>query len=243
MDGVVKGIHDVTGPPEILPKWALGFMVSKEHYQSSRELLDCVAGYVQRKVPMDCVIQDWQYWPAACWEAEFDEKRYANAREWIGKIHAAGKRFMITIWPHFMGGVQCAWRKGMNQSWFYPHAQNDGSWYDALNPAALKGFWQEVRGICEDGIDAFWCDACEPETSLYDQSLADHEASMNPTFLGPAKEFLLPYVGQHMKGLYEGWMAEKFDRRPFFLPRAAFTGMGKYAGCPWSGDIHCTWQQ
>ena len=61
-DGVIAGIRALTGRVPMLPMWSYGFMQSRERYKSSRELLDALHGYRERNIPIDCIIQDWQYW-------------------------------------------------------------------------------------------------------------------------------------------------------------------------------------
>ncbi|WP_449398531.1 TIM-barrel domain-containing protein [Chryseobacterium wanjuense] len=61
-DGVVAGMRSLTGNVPMIPLWTYGFWQSKERYKSQDELLDVVKKYRDLKVPLDGIIQDWQYW-------------------------------------------------------------------------------------------------------------------------------------------------------------------------------------
>ena len=54
-----------------------------------------------KKIPIDNIIQDWDYWDgAANWgQLFFDEKNYPNPKEMIDLIHKQNFHFMISVWP------------------------------------------------------------------------------------------------------------------------------------------------
>ncbi|UCE08371.1 MAG: DUF4968 domain-containing protein, partial [bacterium] len=62
MDDVIRGYREATGQAPLFGKWAYGYWQSKERYKTQRELLEIAREYRQRKIPIDNIIQDWQYW-------------------------------------------------------------------------------------------------------------------------------------------------------------------------------------
>ena len=66
-DQIIATIRTLTGTSPMLPKWAFGYIQSKERYASQQELLDIVREYRERRLPLDCIVLDWQYWPEKCW--------------------------------------------------------------------------------------------------------------------------------------------------------------------------------
>ncbi len=62
LDELIKGFRHLTGRAQMLPKWAYGYIQSKEAYLSQQELVDTVAEYRRRNVPIDGIVQDWQSW-------------------------------------------------------------------------------------------------------------------------------------------------------------------------------------
>lgn len=76
MDMVVARYHYLTGDAPMLPRYMFGYIQSKERYTNSQELVDVVKEYRRRQVPLDVIVQDWNYWPAGSggtsrWTAAF----------------------------------------------------------------------------------------------------------------------------------------------------------------------------
>ena len=61
-DGVIAQIRLLTGSVPMMPLWSYGFMQSKERYKSQDEVVSVVKKYRELGIPLDCIIQDWQYW-------------------------------------------------------------------------------------------------------------------------------------------------------------------------------------
>ena len=62
--GAMKAYRHLTGEVPLMPQWMLGFWQCKERDASEKELLGVAAKYREMKVPVDGIIQDWQYWPS-----------------------------------------------------------------------------------------------------------------------------------------------------------------------------------
>ena len=46
----------------MLPKWAFGFWQCRERYTSGEHLVSTVKEFRKRNLPVDVIVQDWQYW-------------------------------------------------------------------------------------------------------------------------------------------------------------------------------------
>ncbi len=62
IDQVIAGYRTTTGPAPLFPKWAYGLFQSKDHYASQSQILAVKDGYRNAKIPVDCIVQDWDYW-------------------------------------------------------------------------------------------------------------------------------------------------------------------------------------
>ena len=62
-DEVISGYRTLTGKASLYPKWVLGFWQSRERYQTSQEIEDNLAEFRKRHIPIDNIVQDWNYWP------------------------------------------------------------------------------------------------------------------------------------------------------------------------------------
>jgi alpha-D-xyloside xylohydrolase len=61
-DGVIANMRDLTGEVPMMPYWTYGYWQSKERYRSQDETVGVVKKYRELGVPIDGIIQDWQYW-------------------------------------------------------------------------------------------------------------------------------------------------------------------------------------
>jgi Alpha-glucosidases, family 31 of glycosyl hydrolases len=66
-DDIVRGVRHLTGDAPMLPKWAYGYIQSKERYKTQDELIGIVREYRRRGLPLDCIVLDWMSWPGELW--------------------------------------------------------------------------------------------------------------------------------------------------------------------------------
>ena len=81
-DDVVRRVRELTGKATMVPLWTFGYFQSKERYQSALETLGVMQKYRNINIPIDCVVQDWQYWgDTNMWNAmEFCQRSYCHGR-------------------------------------------------------------------------------------------------------------------------------------------------------------------
>lgn len=105
LDDIVAGFRKLTGKSVMLPKWAFGYVQSREAYRNQQELIDVVAEYRKRQIPLDCIVQDWNTWKDGMWgDKHLDPARYPNAAETIKEIHKMHTHTMISVWPNMNEG-------------------------------------------------------------------------------------------------------------------------------------------
>ncbi len=253
-DDVISGYRLLTGKPQIVPKWAMGFWQSRERYKTQKDLVDVVAEFRKRKIPLDNIVLDWSYWREAEWGSQdFDEKRFPDPDAMINDLHKKyNTKIMISVWPKFYEGIP-VYDSFYNKGWLYKRniADRQKDWiahgytstfYDAFNEQARKGFWDLIdKKLYRKGIDAWWMDASEPDI-LSNVSPERRKQQMSPTALGTAAEYLNAYPLQNAKGIYEGQRSVDPDKRVFLLTRSGYAGSQRYAATIWSGDIATRWE-
>lgn len=237
----------------LLPQWAFGFWQSRERYKTQQEILDVVAEFRKRNLPLDNVVQDWFYWKENQWGSqEFDPARFPKPESLIAELHNKYKaHFMISVWPKFYEGVS-TYNDFKSKGWLYGRNVADGqkdwvgpgyvsTFYDVFNTGAQKGFWDLLnKNLYAKGVDAWWMDASEPDI-LSNVSPTKRKEQMTPTAVGAAALNMSAYPQQNARGIFEGQRATNPASRVFILTRSAFAGSQRYAAATWSGDIASRW--
>ncbi len=257
LDDVVGGYRQVTGPAPMMPSWAFGLWQSRERYTTQQESLDVAAGFRSRNVPVDVLVQDWQYWTIDSWGSHaFDPVRFPDPNTWISTLrdtyHA---RLMISVWPKFYPGSANFDELRAAGFLYEPNLANQKidflgypfTFYDAFNPAARAMYWEQMRrNLFSRGIEAWWMDATEPEIvegpyTSPEQQLETFQTYLTPTALGSGASVLNAYSLVNSQAVYEGQRAAAPDQRVFILTRNGFAGQQRYSAATWSGDISSTW--
>ncbi|MGH2643039.1 MAG: TIM-barrel domain-containing protein, partial [Chitinophagaceae bacterium] len=167
IDSVISGYRMLTGKAPIMPIWAYGFWQSREHYDSSREILNIVREFRRRHIPIDNIVQDWFYWKKDQWgPQQFDPARYPDPKRMIDSLHNNYHvHFMISVWPKFYTGTN-VFREFWDKGWLYKKNVEDSTkdwvgyvstFYDAFNTDAREAFWNLVdKRLFSLGVDAWW---------------------------------------------------------------------------------------
>ena len=244
----------MTGKASLYPKWTLGFWQSRERYQSSKDIEENLKKFRDLKIPVDNIVQDWNYWKLDSWGShEFEAARYPNPQAMLDSVHAMNGRFMISVWPKFYDTVK-NYKELDSKGWMYHQAIKDdihdwlgfrGSFYDAYSDGARKMFWrpmdENLYTKYKFGIDAWWMDASE--TNVRDCTpMWYRKALSGPTALGTSTEYFNAYSIVNADAIYNGQRSVNPNQRVFLLTRSGFAGEQRYSTATWSGDIATRWE-
>ena len=134
-DEVISGYRTLTGKASLYPKWVLGFWQSRERYKTQDEIEQTLAEFRKRQIPIDNIVQDWNYWPEDQWGShEFEASRYPNPQAMLDSVHAMHGRFMISVWPKFYCNTD-NYKELDKNGWMYHQAVVDDI-HDWVGPAA-----------------------------------------------------------------------------------------------------------
>ena len=245
-DDIIAKLRRLTGKAVMLPRWAFGYIQSKEMYHSAKELLDVVKEYRSREVPLDCVVQDWKSWRPEHWgEKSLDPERYGDIEERFRELHDdLHAHTMISVWPTAAEGT-----KDYQQFLEKGYLLNDCSTYNAFDEDARALYWKQANeGLFSKGFDAWWCDSTEPFSGKDWCGEMKREpweryyivSEEHKTFISPEKSNL--YALQHAKGIYENQRKTTGKKRVVNLTRSGYAGSQKYGAILWSGDIAASWK-
>ena len=196
-DGVIAKMRNLTGQVPMFPLWTFGYFQSKERYKGQDELVDVVKKYRELGVPLDGIIQDWQYWGNNyLWNAmDFLNVEFYNPQKMVDDVHKLHAHMLISIWNSF--GPKTKQYKDLDKigalmdfkTW---PLSGSGKWpprmdypsgvrvYDPYNPEARDIYWKYLnKGIFSLGMDGWWMDSSEPDHMDFKPSDLD-----NKTYLG-----------------------------------------------------------
>ena len=255
VDGNIALMRQLSGDVPMFPLWTYGYWQSKERYKSARELLSVVDKYRELRVPIDGIIQDWQYWGSNyLWNAmDFLTEDFADGKGMIDKVHQRHAHFMISIWASF-GPKTKAYRqldeRGLLfdfETWpqsgltFWPPRMDYPSGvrvYDAFSSVARDIYWQNLKHLYDLGTDAWWMDSTDPDFFNPKDGDYDHKAG---TEGGTWRSLRNAFPLETVKGVYGNQRRAGADKRVFIMTRSAFAGQQHYGSGMWSGDVASSW--
>ncbi|HLT86355.1 MAG TPA: TIM-barrel domain-containing protein [Sphingobacterium sp.] len=253
-DGVIAQMRHLTGDVPMFPLWTYGFWQSRERYKSQRELLEVVSKHRELGVPLDGIIQDWQYWGSNyLWNAmDFLNEEFSRPQEMVDEVHKHHAHLIISIWSSFGPRTKqyeelndkglllnfTTWPESGSSLW--PPRQDYPSGvkpYDPYSPVAREIYWKYLNGLFDYGMDGWWMDSTEPDHVHFKDEDLNISTSMG-SFRRNRNAYPLLTVG----GVYENQRKTTDSKRVFILTRSGFAGQQRYGANVWSGDIGSSWE-
>lgn len=253
-EGVVAAMRDLTGDVPMFPLWSYGYWQSKERYKSQDETVGVVRRHRELGVPIDGIIQDWQYWGNNyLWNAmEFLNPEFHDPKRMVEDVHHLNAHMIISIWSSFGPMTKpyrelkegnmlmdfVTWPQSGSEKWppnnDYPSGVRV---YDAFHPQARDIYWKYLNsGLLSLGMDGWWMDSTEPDHLDWKPEDMD-----NPTYLGSFRKVRNAYPLMSVGGVYTNQRKVMQDKRVFILTRSAFAGQQRYGANVWSGDVVASW--
>lgn len=253
-DGVIREMRSLSGRVPMLPLWTYGYHQSRERYKSQDQLLEVVRRFRELGLPLDGIIQDWQYWGSNyTWNAmEFLSEEFAQPRRMIDEVHRLGAHLSISVWSSFGPQTkQFARLKEKDhllefETWpqsalpFWPPRMDYPSGvrcYDVYSAEARDIYWEHLSALHGMGVDAWWMDSTDPDHHSYKDSDLDI-----PTALGSYRSVRNLFPLMAVGGVHDHQRAVDSLHRVFILTRSYFAGQQRYGANAWSGDIQSSWE-
>lgn len=236
-DQIISAYRTATGSAPLFSKWAYGLFQSMDKYEKSSDLLNVASKYRKNHIPVDCIVQDWNYWNPSPWGShKMNTANYPDPAKLIDSLHTQNLHTMISVWPVFTAG-DANYNELNAIDAIYP-SNGSRHYYDAYNDQARTIYWRQMKEnlFGKYGWDAWWADSDEPDT--YPDS---YDRKALTTALGQGVLYYNAFPLMHTKGVYEGWRNDIKTKRVFTLSRSAFLGQQRNAAASWSGDIQSSW--
>ena len=230
-DEIIATYRELTGAAPRMPQWALGYIHCRERFHSSAEILETANRFRQEQMPVDILVQDWQYWGKHGWNAmRFDEDFYPDPKALTDSLHKMDIRLMVSVWSKI--DKQSEVGRQMEQDGRYIP---ETDWIDFFDPEAAAAYWKNFsERLLPLGIDAWWQDATEPEND----DLAGRRVNRGQW---PGELVRNVYPLMVCRTVYEGLRHDAPEREPMILTRCGFPGIQRYGAALWSGDVGNDW--
>lgn len=269
-DGAISCIRQLTGKATMLPEWALGYWQSRERYKTSDEVAEVLDRYRQLQIPLDGIVQDWQYWGCdSNWNAmrfmnpyyinkvsdpawqkympadlrklkSTGEPRIKSPAEMVQYVHNNHAHIMISIWANFG-----PWTPQ------YRELQRMGALYDFDTWPRNAGV-KPYDAFNPKARDVYWQYLKTLFNMGFDAWWTD--SSEPDQFEKPGDDQWLTHDGSwlsvknafplvHNKGIYEHQRATGTNHRFMQMTRSGAFGLQHYGTFSWSGDIQASWAE
>ena len=256
--GVMDRYSELTGRPTMIPKWGLGYHLSKFSYDNQSWVEYIANQATVEDIPCDAVYLDIDYMDADGNGNPLDGNlkqltfngNFPDPAGMVSYCHARGVKVVPLIEPWIMPADTALYNDANSNFHFIQH--NGGgsfvgniyvgpvSWFDYTS-SAMQSWWQGkiinwFNGVPMDGI---WNDLTEPEGG--DQIPHDALLWLDGQYGGNGDSRRhwsneRNYFGiRASRQSYNTMLAKDPNKRPFILGRSGNAGLQRYA-VSWSGD-------
>jgi alpha-D-xyloside xylohydrolase len=228
---IIKRYTDITGNPQVPPKWSFGFWISKISYETRNEVENLADRLRKEDIPCDVIHIDTN-WFDENWvcDYKFSDNKFPNAAEMIRNLGKKG--FHVSLWqmPYIDRGehMNPVYEEGMQKGYFA--FREDGSedfrhgLIDFSNPDAVKWYQEELlTPLLEMGVAAIKVDFGESAPFFYKYDGYDGKEMHN----------LYPLL--YNKAVYEVTRNVRGKDEGVIWARSTWAGSQRYP-LHWGGD-------
>ncbi len=247
MDATVANYRWLTGEVPMMPLYLFGYTQSKERYVSSNDLISTLRRFRDDHIPIDMIVQDWNYWESGSWgHMKMNPRDYPDKRALTDAIHGMNAKLMISIWPSMTDSPQ---EKDFQRRGMLMPGSNV---YDAFSPKARDLYWDYAnKEFFSNGFDAWWCDSSEPIDADWGNRGASYTWDSHAERFRLCSNKLADVLGHersqlyslyHAMGMYEHQRQASSAKRVVNLTRSSYAGEQRYGTIVWNGDTHASWK-
>ncbi|MDO6719440.1 glycoside hydrolase family 31 protein [Psychrosphaera sp. 1_MG-2023] len=242
----------VTGKQPLPPRWAFGNHASRFGYRNQNEVLETIALFREKRVPVDSIILDL-YWFGAeikghMGNLDWDDKTFPAPESMISTLKQNGvntvlitEPFILTSskkWTEANENRALATDLGGKQTKTFDFFFGNTGLIDVFKADAQVWFGNVYKRLAAQGVTGVWGDLGEPEVHPKDML---HTLSNAQNMQVTANEIHNVY-GHQWADLVTTALTEYDDNgRPFMIMRSGFAGSQRFGMIPWTGDVSRSW--
>lgn len=233
----------LTGRQPLPPRWAFGFIQSKNRYENESEARSIVKTMREKKIPCDGIVLDLK-WFARMGDISWNESLWPNHETMVTDFLSNGIKTILITEPYIIqpsrnfieadaNGYLAKDSTGktfLMEKWWSCNYLCSSSLLDLTNPDAQQWWWSKHVEAFGNNVAGIWTDLGEPER---------HPEGMHH-FLGSTVKIHNIYNLLWAKTIYEGFTQIRPNERVFNVSRSGYAGVQRYGVMPWSGDVSRT---
>jgi alpha-glucosidase (family GH31 glycosyl hydrolase) len=237
--GQLRAYTWLTGRQPLPPRWAFGFIQSKNRYVNEAEARSIVQTVRQKLFPCDAIVLDLK-WFENMGDLKWDRTAWPDPDRMMGDFLARGIKTILITEPYIVErslNYRAAAERGylakdslgrsyVLDKWWSCGGCNAGL-LDLTNPQAQQWWWQKLPPFMGNHVAGLWTDLGEPER---------HPLDMRH-YLGSASRVHNIFNLLWAKTIFEGYHQFRPGERVFNLTRSGFAGIQRYGVITWSGDV------
>jgi alpha-glucosidase (family GH31 glycosyl hydrolase) len=243
-ESILKNYTHLTGRQPLPARWVLGNFSSRFGYHSQKEVEKTIAAFQKEQIPVDAIILDLYWFGHTIKETmgnlAFVKDSFPNPKKMMADLKEKGIKTVLITEP-FILTTSNRWEEALEEEILALDTLGNPGTYDfyfgntglidVFNPKAIDWFWNIYKDLKDYGVAGWWGDLGEPE--VHPEYLRHHT--------GTANEVHNIYGHQWAKIIFDGYVKNYPEQRPFILMRAGYSGSQRLGMIPWSGDVNRSW--
>ena len=165
-----QGLQDLatlTGPPELLPRWAYGIWYSEYYDRTAADYENTILPKFRSEgVPLDVLVTDTDFKTPNQWNGwEIDTSKFPDPSGYFDWAHSQGLHTALNIHPSILASdPQFAQAQATAKGKLKPGSCGGGGSncyvFDFGDPDQLQAYLDLHKGLEQDGNDLWWLDWC-----------------------------------------------------------------------------------
>lgn len=242
--GEVERYTWLTGRPVLPPRWAFGYIQSKNRYRNEEEARAVVRTMRAEHIPCDAIVLDLQ-WFRSMGDLTWDSTAWPDPGRMMSDFLREGIRTILITEPYLVApsrnydeaiSLGYVARDSLGRPFtltgWWSCGGCDATLLDITNPAAASWWWSKYPSFMGSEVAGLWTDLGEPER---------HPPGM-VHFLGSAARVHNIYNLLWARTIFEGIARFRPGDRLFNLTRSGSAGIQRYGVVTWSGDVSRTFE-
>lgn len=250
---VAEQYAQLTGRPELPPKWAIGFHQSKWSYYPESKVKAIAKEFREREIPCDALYLDIDYMDGyRCFT--WNEDRFPDPPRMIKELADDGFKTVVIIDPGIKIDLDYPiFQEALEKGYFCQrpdgHFVQGKVWpgecfFPDFTRPEVREWWSGLFRdlIRKAGVNGVWNDMNEPAVfEVANKSVPDdvrHDYDGHPASHRKGHNV---YGMQMSRASYEGVKHYAYPNRPFMITRASYSGGQRFASA-WTGDNNANWE-